>query len=630
MKYDIFISYRRDAFESANLIAEKLRSAGYTVFFDVETLRSGKFNEQLLAEIGRCTDFIVVLPEGGLDRCADPEDWVRREVCCAMSHDKNVIPVMLAGFQWPKPMPEGMEELANYQAITASGHEYFDLAMKRLMGYLKSRPHGRRRGLALKVAAVVAVLAVCAGIGYYAFRLAAVPVCTEVASVVTQGMGVMNLLGEDNGNLRKEWEAFARKYGEARTGADTAALKSDLRKAIAHYRGEISRLYEAQPTPTFETGDYRTFLLGLYGVNSAELGAFTQSYQSMFDELNHQLDFISQVLDSGDLSALNLQFIDTNFQGFQYLLNSLYYGYMDFLSPMPAEAQELHGQLSPEWNHFPNGVGLKLSKEEYERFQKQEANKYEALLKDTEVKLVKADSDMGELEEKLDNIEHMVTEAARQGQTSADEELANRVKAVEEKRAYVEEQKEKLAEIDRQYAETYRRMKEKCQLDENDEQSYMWGKIVHWAKFMNTIVESRKAMEAQGVYSTSSVTPEVALADMNSLLNCYQTYHPESKAYIPSMKAFYGDVVRGVRPLAGVLVFGFKDDAVHPLLKAGDIVVGRNGKDVAKYADLQEALKEKGDGSVVFLRPNAEGQLERHEEKMPDTKILVGYMELTE
>ena len=40
VKYDVFISYRRDAFESANLIAEKLRSAGYTVFFDVEMLRS--------------------------------------------------------------------------------------------------------------------------------------------------------------------------------------------------------------------------------------------------------------------------------------------------------------------------------------------------------------------------------------------------------------------------------------------------------------------------------------------------------------------------------------------------------------------------------------------------------------
>ena len=51
MKYDVFISYRRDAFESANLIAEKLRSAGYSVFFDLETLRAGKFNEQLLADL---------------------------------------------------------------------------------------------------------------------------------------------------------------------------------------------------------------------------------------------------------------------------------------------------------------------------------------------------------------------------------------------------------------------------------------------------------------------------------------------------------------------------------------------------------------------------------------------------
>ena len=139
MKYDVFISYRRDAFESANLIAEKLRSAGYSVFFDLETLRAGKFNEQLLTEIEQCTDFVVVLPQNGLDRCADPEDWVRREVCHAMKHGKNIVPVMLAGFQWPKPMPEGMEELANYQAITATAREYFDLSMKRLYRSLLKR-----------------------------------------------------------------------------------------------------------------------------------------------------------------------------------------------------------------------------------------------------------------------------------------------------------------------------------------------------------------------------------------------------------------------------------------------------------------------------------------------------------
>ena len=45
MTYDIFISYRRDAFESANLFATRLKALGYRVFFDVESMNPGKFNE---------------------------------------------------------------------------------------------------------------------------------------------------------------------------------------------------------------------------------------------------------------------------------------------------------------------------------------------------------------------------------------------------------------------------------------------------------------------------------------------------------------------------------------------------------------------------------------------------------
>lgn len=112
-KYDIFISYRRTAYDTANLIAEKLRHAGYNVFFDVDTLTAGKFNEQLLEVIGNCKDFILVLPENALERCQQPEDWIRRETLCALEHHKNIIPVMLDGFVWPDSMPEGMEELRN-------------------------------------------------------------------------------------------------------------------------------------------------------------------------------------------------------------------------------------------------------------------------------------------------------------------------------------------------------------------------------------------------------------------------------------------------------------------------------------------------------------------------------------
>ena len=91
MNYSVFISYRREGgFETASLIAEKLRNTGYSVFLDVESLRSGKFNEQLYAVIKQCTDFILVLPKDGLNRCANENDWVRLEVACAMRNDKTV------------------------------------------------------------------------------------------------------------------------------------------------------------------------------------------------------------------------------------------------------------------------------------------------------------------------------------------------------------------------------------------------------------------------------------------------------------------------------------------------------------------------------------------------------------
>ena len=75
-KYDIFISYRRDGGEFlGKSLYDKLTDAGYRVFFDVESLRSGKFNTQLYQVIAECQDFILLLPKGALDRCiTDPGD----------------------------------------------------------------------------------------------------------------------------------------------------------------------------------------------------------------------------------------------------------------------------------------------------------------------------------------------------------------------------------------------------------------------------------------------------------------------------------------------------------------------------------------------------------------------------
>lgn len=162
-KYDIFISYRRTSFDTANLIATKLSMAGYSVFLDIETLRSGKFNEKLFEVIEGCTDFILVLPTNALDRCVNEDDWVRKEVEHALRHNKNIIPIMLRGFEWPdaKTLPATMQELCNYNAITATDPNLFTENMERLKkNFLLARPRSNRLKFIFILLALIASITV--------------------------------------------------------------------------------------------------------------------------------------------------------------------------------------------------------------------------------------------------------------------------------------------------------------------------------------------------------------------------------------------------------------------------------------------------------------------------------------
>lgn len=52
MIYDVFISYRRDGgFDTAGRINDLLVSEGYSVSYDIDTLREGRFDKQLLERI---------------------------------------------------------------------------------------------------------------------------------------------------------------------------------------------------------------------------------------------------------------------------------------------------------------------------------------------------------------------------------------------------------------------------------------------------------------------------------------------------------------------------------------------------------------------------------------------------
>ena len=70
MKCDVFISYRRDGGDmTAMYIYQALKERGYDVFYDLEVLRAGKFNDALLENIRSCKDFVLILSPHALDRC---------------------------------------------------------------------------------------------------------------------------------------------------------------------------------------------------------------------------------------------------------------------------------------------------------------------------------------------------------------------------------------------------------------------------------------------------------------------------------------------------------------------------------------------------------------------------------
>lgn len=139
----VFISYRRSVSRHlARSIALDLRAHGYDVFFDVDTINSGEFDRIVLQQIAERTHFVLVLSRGSLERCADADDWLRREIEEALHLKRNIVPVFESGFSFSaeaKRLPESLRDLPRFNGIPLY-HFYFDAAMDTLRNrFLKER-----------------------------------------------------------------------------------------------------------------------------------------------------------------------------------------------------------------------------------------------------------------------------------------------------------------------------------------------------------------------------------------------------------------------------------------------------------------------------------------------------------
>jgi tetratricopeptide (TPR) repeat protein len=166
----VFLSYRRTNIPWALAIFQNLTNHGYDVFFDYNGIASGDFERVILGNIAARAHFLVLLTPSALERCGDPADWLRREIESALDTQRNIVPLMLEGFDFGTPaiasqLTGMLAALKRYNALSIPP-EYFLEAMDRLRGrYLNvpldavlhpASPSARRAATEQKVAAETA------------------------------------------------------------------------------------------------------------------------------------------------------------------------------------------------------------------------------------------------------------------------------------------------------------------------------------------------------------------------------------------------------------------------------------------------------------------------------------------
>lgn len=146
MAKSIFLSYRRDGGEyMAQILYDRLLARGYDVFYDIESLKAGAFDRRLLKEIEKCDCVIAILPKNGLDRCSDPEDWVRQELSYAFAINKPLVPVMLRDFSFPENLPEDIAALKMCHGLKFEDMSFLDAKVEKLIDLITTREESGER-----------------------------------------------------------------------------------------------------------------------------------------------------------------------------------------------------------------------------------------------------------------------------------------------------------------------------------------------------------------------------------------------------------------------------------------------------------------------------------------------------
>lgn len=138
----VFISYRRTNVFTARAVYQYLTTHGYDAFLDFENIDAGSFEQVILNQIAARAHFIIVLTPSALERCSEPNDWLRREIEHAIDLKRNIVPLLFEGFDFgsmSQHLTGKLAVLSQYNGLRIPA-DYFDEAMNRLHSRFLNKP----------------------------------------------------------------------------------------------------------------------------------------------------------------------------------------------------------------------------------------------------------------------------------------------------------------------------------------------------------------------------------------------------------------------------------------------------------------------------------------------------------
>lgn len=583
-KFDIFISYRRaGGFEVADSVYQRLVAKHYSAFLDMEQLNAGTFNTKLLDVIDGCKDFILILPPHALDRCNDEEDWVRREVEHAIKGGKNIIPIMLRGFEWPakEALPESLRELPNYNGITAADHNVYVENIERLKhNFLTSHPipWWKRYKRYLFVLLFVLLAALATGVVMKCTEDKAVEqtipaeyeaICKEYASQI---MGEY-LKMDNNFAIVRSADEFWNKFLD-----DCAKGKYDREELVSDLHGLIEGCRKDLMAPgNVELSEEDMAIMRAYYPSCEELSVLQTMVDEYYKKVNDYLDQL-KFYSNNEYPTQYRDYFKKLLESVQVSLEFNYIDVLAICSDMPKSVEEVIMDLTGVIAH-PISVVIGQSKAAYDKMLEVYGNR----LIDINRSISYFVNEFGGNASALDEIDSQIDLAY----AALDECIAMC------QEAFVVDI-ESTDDISSAWDKICRLATATAMMDECAElvsaKLYEYCNVMDEARMEHDIMPDEVFnLEA---FKANNVKP--AYGKLYVLLAQYKELNPNNDKYIAdyiaSAEMYYAGVSLGYASAeAGLLVFATGGDEEHPVIKVGDIIVEVDGKPIATYEDYDAA-----------------------------------------